>query len=372
MALINREKLASIGEIAAGVGHEINNPLAIIVGNVNVIKNSLSADNIINERISNSLLKIELSNNRIKKIVDGLRTYSRTDSDNFEIISLGEAVSQTIFLVEEIYLSSGVSLSVEIEKSSLFMMGNIGKLQQIIMNLLSNAKDATEGKLRRQISIHVYNHLNHQVVLKISDNGTGIPQKIIDKIFNPFFTTKEFGKGTGIGLGLVNEFVKAMNGNISVQSTIDVGSLFTINFPHSINQINEKTVSENEQTKLSGNVLVVDDEPDILEILSDNLKELGLTVDTALNGQIALLMFENKKYDYVCTDFMMPELNGKEFIKLAKKLNKSHETKFYIISGGILSQSQNSAIDDLESLIDGFIQKPFTPESIYQVLKSKS
>jgi PAS domain S-box-containing protein len=372
IALINQEKLASIGEIAAGVGHEINNPLAIIVGNHNIIKTTLKSNNIENERILKALEKIDIASNRIKKIVDGLRTYSRTDSDDTQIISLAEVINQTIYLVEEIYSKDGIKVTLNLDTSPMSIVGNIGKLQQIIMNLVSNAKDATEGKRERNIIIKAENIQNKNVVLSVADNGSGIPKNIIDKIFNPFFTTKEVGKGTGIGLRLVDEFVKKMDGKIEVVSKPEEGTCFILTFPFAFKdpsvQSGAVITSEQSVAQLSGNILIVDDEPDILEILSEYLNDLGLTVDTANDGTSALKLLENKKFNYICTDLMMPAMNGNEFIKIAKKHPNGINAKFYIISGGVTSNQNNDKSLPLDNLADGFIQKPFTQESIYNVL----
>jgi PAS domain S-box-containing protein len=372
VAMINREKLASIGEIAAGVGHEINNPLAIIVGNHNIIKTTMKSNNIENERISKALEKIDIANNRIKKIVDGLRTYSRSDSDDTQIISLAEVINQTIYLVDEIYSKDGIKLTLNLDTSPMSVVGNIGKLQQIIMNLVSNARDATDGRPNRSIVIKAENIQNKYVVLSVADNGSGIPKNIIDKIFNPFFTTKEVGKGTGIGLRLVDEFVKKMDGKIEVVSKPNEGTSFILTFPFMEKKISDQNIafiaSVQLMSKLSGNILVIDDEPDILEILSEYLNELGLTVDTANDGTSALKLLEYKKYNYICTDFMMPIMNGNEFIKIAKNHPNGINAKFYIISGGVTSNQNNDPELPLENLANGFIQKPFTQESIYNVL----
>lgn len=362
----HREKLASIGEIAAGVGHEINNPLAISMGNLSVIKKTIESENISYARISKAINKMELANDRIKKIVDGLRTYARSDSDHHEIVSLSNIISQTLSLIDEIYRKDGIEIIVDIKNNHLFVNGNIGKLQQVLMNLLGNARDATLNKSERKIYISLSSKDDHDVILSVSDNGTGIQEGIMGKIFNPFFTTKEVGLGTGIGLSMVSEFLKKMNASINVESIMGEGSSFIITFPIVSGTLFAQ--QQQQQQPLRGNVLVVDDEADISEIISEFLREFGLSVDTANCGDSALLMVEQKRYCYICADIRMPGMDGDEFIKRAKELPNGSNSKYFFISGGVTTGFDKEKRLDLWKLADGFIQKPFTRESLYNVM----
>lgn len=226
------EKLASIGELAAGVGHEINNPLTISIANLNKLKRDLLANSQDSKEISRCIEKILAANERIKVIVNGLKVLSRSDNETLEEVSLNNVVFQTVDFVKEIYANEGVSIQIEIpEMFEVFVLANSGKFHQIIVNLLSNAKDATENTPDRLIKVRLFEREPNEVVLAVTDNGSGIPNDLISKIMEPFFTTKDVGKGTGLGLGIVNSFVKQFNGKLEVESEIDVGSTFIVALP---------------------------------------------------------------------------------------------------------------------------------------------
>ncbi len=211
--LVHSAKLASIGEMAAGVGHEINNPLAIAMGNITLIKRFLKSKGIVNGNMDRYLDSISYANERIRKIVDGLKLYSRLDSSIYKKASMNEAILETFKLTSEIYEKDGIFINFDKETEDLFIKGSLGELQQILVNLLSNAKDATKGKSNREILIELVKKGDY-AQLSISDNGKGIPDNVKEHIFDPFFTTKEPGKGTGLGLGLVYELIKKMDGDI--------------------------------------------------------------------------------------------------------------------------------------------------------------
>lgn len=227
----HQSKLASIGEMAAGVGHEINNPLAIGAGSIELIKRMLKQETITNPKIFDRIEKVEMANERIRKIVDGLRTYARSDSDQTEIVSMHNAIDQTLNLISEIYEGEGISISRNYPKPELLTRGNLGVLQQVIMNFMSNARDATVGQSSRKIELSLVAQLDNTLRFSVGDNGSGISDAIKDKIFEPFFTTKGVGKGTGLGLGIVSELVKKMGGELEFESVEGEGSSFSIVLP---------------------------------------------------------------------------------------------------------------------------------------------
>lgn len=221
-------KLASIGELAAGVAHEINNPLSIAMGYlITIEKNSqinLSDKDI--ERIG----KINAAHIRIKNIVKGLRNFSRTDTERNDFFNLSETITESVLFVKEIYLKQGVEIEMSLEED-ICLWGNQGEVQQVIMNLLANAKDAVVdniGKMR--IEVKLYSD-DQSITLKVRDNGCGIPDEIQQQIFDPFFTTKGVSKGTGIGLSITHRIVTNHQGKIKVASRKGEYTEIELNFP---------------------------------------------------------------------------------------------------------------------------------------------
>jgi PAS domain S-box-containing protein len=233
----HKMKLASIGELAAGVGHEINNPLAIVKGYVSVIERKIGKGGSIDASdIDAPMGKINVAINRISKIVKGLRTFSRTDSLEEELFDAVFSVRESVQLVDEIYLKEEIKVtfesSVEIGKTQVH--GNQGQFQQVVMNLISNAKDALKENWasKGEKSIHIsIDEIFNVLSVNVKDNGKGIPEHLKEKIFDPFFTTKDVNEGTGIGLSLAHSFIANMNGSLEVESEESVGTTFKIAIP---------------------------------------------------------------------------------------------------------------------------------------------
>lgn len=360
--IFQSSKLASIGELAAGIGHEINNPLFVISGSLEILEQQLQSlgidDDICNKVIHHQKRSIK----RISDIVNGLRTYARSDCDIIENVHLNKNIEKILSFVEVIYDKAGVFIRKDFCNEEMAFTGNIGKFQQVLMNLLSNAKDATEGKSQREIIIQTTKE-NNRAILKIIDNGSGINQNDLPKIFDSFFTTKDVGKGTGLGLGIVKNIVENINGTINVSTEVGVGTTFTVSLPLKMKaEISAQPHQQQVYQKLSGRALVVDDENFIREILKGFLGKFGLEVDAANDGQEALDKIYKQKYDYIITDLTMPIMSGQELIHRLHDI-PGFNSKIIVMTGKIHN--------DLEKLpVDGFIGKPFQSKEIYTQLIS--
>lgn len=220
-------KLASIGTLAAGVSHEINNPLTVITGFTRLIRERLTQSNRL-ETIFELLSKQEKAAARIAKIVDGLRTFSRTDSELIEFFDINDAIKDTLSICEGIYEKEGLSIKTTFSTVQPIIKANSGKFQQVIMNLLTNARDAlselpTGGTITIESAIVAEN-----VVIYISDNGKGIAKKDLPQIFDPFYTTKAPGKETGLGLSISHAIIDSFGGKMTVESELGVGTRFIL------------------------------------------------------------------------------------------------------------------------------------------------
>lgn len=252
-----------------------------------------------------------------------------------------------------------------------WLYGDSGKLQQILFNLLGNAKDAMEGKTGT-IYIETTNPNPEELFIKISDEGPGIDPGIIDKIYDPFFTTKAAGKGTGLGLGITFNLVKSMNGNITVLDTGKAGATFQLAFPTSeeiclavIEKTSEKV--NNINSLLNRTCLLVDDEADLQRLLQEELSEMGIQVDTACNGKMALALTRKNAYDFILSDLTMPEMNGLELLTAVKSQGES-KGKFIIFSGNSLDDLPLADVATINKYADGFLNKPFDPSDLTRIL----
>jgi signal transduction histidine kinase len=229
--MIHSAKLASIGELAAGIAHEINNPLAIVSGATELIESKFHRGKLDQAELEKQVRRSRQSIERISRIVKGLRSYARSDTSDVEVVDARRAIDEGLGMLESVFAKSAVELETDFCSEVALFDGDYGKLQQIITNLLTNARDAIlensdEGVIKVKVST---DHAN--VIIKVQDDGPGIAEGKLERIFDAFFTTKKTGKGTGLGLSIVDSLVTDMGGAIDVESKVGVGTTFTMTFP---------------------------------------------------------------------------------------------------------------------------------------------
>jgi signal transduction histidine kinase len=225
----NSMRLAQIGEMTATVAHELVNPLFIIQGYLDLGMRSETLDQ---ERVRKIFEKIQDSTSRMLAIVRGLRDHARQEETESERISVARTLNEVAEMMRPIYLRERIDLQLETQPDLPSILGNRGKLQQVLLNLLQNASDATEGQPERKIRLSAHQD-EDTIRIEVTDNGCGIPHEIASKVFTPFYTTKPHGKGTGIGLSFVDSQVRLMNGRVNFDS--EPGrTVFTLRFPAAV------------------------------------------------------------------------------------------------------------------------------------------
>ncbi|MDP3462351.1 MAG: ATP-binding protein, partial [Bacteroidales bacterium] len=238
--LIQKTKLESLGELAAGMAHEINQPLGGI---------SMSLDNIMFNKLEGKLTneyldgKIDLmfqDIERIRNIINHIRVFSRDQQEEMnDVVNLIQVVNNTLSLVNRLYFDHHVDLVISLDKKHSMFIGNSIKLEQVLINMLSNAKYAVDKKATtdptyvKRISIKSRGQ-NNNIIIDITDNGIGIPEEYINRIFDPFFSTKSASDGTGLGLSISYGLIKEMNGSIEVDSQVNEFTRLTITLPEYI------------------------------------------------------------------------------------------------------------------------------------------
>jgi two-component system NtrC family sensor kinase len=230
--LVQSGKLAAIGEMAAGIAHELNNPLTAILGNAQLLLRTASKD----DRSYKLLSDIYSCGKRCKTIIQNLLTFSRQDEYMFEDCSVNEAVEQVLGLIGDQIKKQNIIIQKKLDRSLELIEGNIQQIGQIVLNLLINAKDALEEMdiPKKVISIETKSMTEDGkkwVLLLVQDNGKGIEEQYLQEIFNPFFTTKRPGKGTGLGLSVSLGIAQAHGGTIEVTSHPGKGSTFMLKLP---------------------------------------------------------------------------------------------------------------------------------------------
>ncbi len=229
---ISMSKLSALGEMAAGVAHEINNPLAIIK-NLSSQMNEMLAENDFNRGLFQEMTqKIEKTSDRIAKIVRGLRTFSRNGSkDEFQNVNIKHIVEETIALCKERFANNRIILTLDEIPADLIFNGRETEISQVILNLLNNAYDAIEVLPEKWVKISVFDQPT-TIEIRVTDSGKGIPESERQKVFQPFYTTKEIGKGTGLGLSVSIGIIKAHGGDLSIDGNYP-NTCFVIQLPKS-------------------------------------------------------------------------------------------------------------------------------------------
>ena len=228
--LFQSAKLVAIGEMAAGVAHELNSPLTAIIGNAKLILRRIDES----DKIYKLLWDINNCGQRCQKIIQNLLIFARKDRFSFEPVQINRIVENSLLLVGYQIEQDNIFIHKELTSNIPTIMGNAVQLEQVIINFLINARDAMENVVERQIVVStrlIDYHERLSVEVAVSDTGTGISSEKIGDIFNPFFTTKEISRGTGLGLSVSLGIAESHGGTIAVDSTLDIGSRFSLILP---------------------------------------------------------------------------------------------------------------------------------------------
>ncbi len=311
--------------------------------------------------------------------MNSLRNFSRIDQNNNQIISIEETARETEKLIGEIFAKEGVKIIYKKSSSSpqnIKILGNLGKFHQLVINLFNNAKDASKGKEDREIEYSIELEGETDIIFKVSDNGIGIAKDKLAKIFEPFYTTKAVGQGTGLGLGIVARITEELNGEISVSSELGVGTTFSLRFPKVIDLWSEKikfrdSTPEIEVLKKEQRVLIVDDEEKIRMIFVELLELLGYqNISQAADGVEALELIKTGKFDFVFTDLNIPKMSGQQLIREISSLTLPTDPKLIVITGCLPQGADSALSQDIEALVSDTLEKPFRIEQVKKILEA--
>jgi len=370
--LLQSQKMESIGVLTGGIAHDFNNILTAILGHTDLVRRFA----VLNEKATRSLNIVEDSSRRAGRMISKLLGFARTSKHELTPINLNDVVYETLKLLEPVF-KTNIKLDVELDNRLPLIQGDVNQMEQVIMNFLVNARDAmpngghivikTQARtvVKSMPDVPPYVPPAEYVQISVSDNGAGIPEDIVQKIFEPFFTTKEQGKGTGLGLSMVYGAVNDHQGYLSVESTVGVGSVFTVFLPAAP----PATVAGAPKALAPGSgkrtLLIVDDEQDILDIMRDSLEEQGYKVFATSDSTIAMDLYRRIFHEValVITDIVMPGIDGRELIRQIKAVNP--DVKVLAISGYTKYVGDNEDLKD----IDGFLQKPFESYYLLSVVK---
>jgi len=338
--LIQSEKLTAIGQLISGIAHELNNPLASIVG-----FSQLSLGTEANPKTVSYLKKISSEADRCAKIVDNLLTFSRKSKPEKKSVGINGIVEKTLDLMSYQFQVNNIKITKDLDPGLPKTMGDFHQLQQVFLNILNNAFQAMmEAAKGGSIAVRT-KRIEDVIFIEFVDTGPGISRENINRIFDPFFTTKEIGKGTGLGLSISYGIIKEHGGKIYALSESNKGATFVIELPiveAHLSEVEKEKVSNVMTSNLQATILVIDDEQNILDLLYDFLRKKGHQVDTANSGQEALRKLKIGTYDLIICDLKMPKLSGQQLYGEIKRIKPELLSKIIFITGDTVSPQTES------------------------------
>ena len=362
-------KMQVVGQLAGGVAHDFNNILTAIIGHCDLMLMRHTPG----DSDYDDIQQIKSNSNRAAGLTRQLLAFSRQQTLRPQVLQLPDVVSEVSHLLKRL-LGETVELTVKHGRNLGPIRADPGQLEQVIINLAVNARDAMASKGGGTLTIQTYSVKADQVAelgsdilpvadysaLSVVDTGTGIPPSVLGKIFEPFFTTKEVGKGTGLGLSTVYGIVKQSGGFIFAESKVGEGTRFVIYLPvyreePSAGRSRKASKAKKDELWGSGTVLLVEDEPMVRSVAERALTRHGYTVITAENGEDALeILGKGEPIDLLISDVVMPGMDGPTMVREARKSRP--DLKILFMSGYAEEQLRKSI--DIENV--NFLPKPFS------------
>ncbi len=371
--ILRTQRMESIGTLAGGIAHDLNNVLSPIMLSISLLERKLPDDQ------SKQILKlVENSAKRGASLVKQVLTFARGFEGVRSLMALSHIIKEMQMFAMQSF-PKNVELRVNVPKNLWSIQGDPTQLHQVLLNLCVNARDAMPNGGTITISAENttldrnYAAMNLEakpgpyIILRVKDTGTGIPPAALDRIFEPFFTTKEVGKGTGIGLSTLHAIVKGHSGFVTVQTEMGKGTEFAVHLPAVESSAAEN--AEAQERKIphgSGElVLIAEDEQMILDITKDSLERHGYRTVVASDGVEALSMFLQHRDDVklVLLDMIMPYMDGPSAIRALEKLNP--DVKFVAVSG---SSEKFKAAEAASRKPMRFLPKPYTTDKLLLTL----
>lgn len=363
--LIFADRMASVGTLAAGVAHEINNPLAFVTTNLSLALRQLGTLTALPPLTQLAELKEMLTDaqtgaERIRKIVRGLKTFSRAEAEQRVTVDVRPLLELSINMTFN-EIRHRARLVKDFGKIP-HVAADEARLGQVFINLLINAAQALpEGDTAaHEIRLVTSTDPQGRAVIEVSDTGTGIPAEVVERIFDPFFTTKPVGVGTGLGLSICHTIVTGMGGEMLVNSTVGIGTTFRVVLPAATaaTEVVAAPASASKKDLACAAVLVVDDEPALGLIFRRVLCDHEVTTVTTAKQALELLD-SGKDFDVIFSDLMMPEMSGMEFYAELLRRFSHLAGRVVFVSGGAFTPDAQAFIDRVDNEL---LEKPFDPD----------
>jgi signal transduction histidine kinase/CheY-like chemotaxis protein len=372
MLLRQAQKMESIGTLAGGIAHDFNNIITIISGYI-----ALAAGKIVNDReAQNNLDEAMRACQRAKSLIEKILTFSRQTDKTVIPVHLARIIKDTVDLLRAT-IPPSITIETDLRTDS-HVLADPTEIQQVVMNIATNSYHAMRYQ-GGMMSVRLYDMSGNEVhnivpaaenksdyvCICIIDTGAGIPQEMLERIFDPYFSTKAAGEGTGLGLSIVHGIVTACGGYIHISSIINGGTTVKIFLPVTFLRWGEISEPSSTMPFTPANIIFVDDEAALSELFRETLSEAGYNVTAFSDSTLALKMFESdpQHFDLMVADIAMPALNG---INLSKRILELRPQMPIILYTGFSDATIQKSCKELG--INRVLLKPILPESLSQVV----
>ena len=363
--LLQSEKLAALGELTSGVAHELNNPLATVVGYAEL----LALDTQLPEGVKRKLATIHQEATRASHIVSNLLSYARRSSPEKSFVDLNDVVGAALEMRRYQLQTDNVRISTDFSDNAPAIWGDELQLQQVVLNIVNNAAQAVSswrGSGEIRIWTRAATLSGHAAArLIIEDNGPGIAPEHLRRVFDPFFTTKPTGEGTGLGMSISLRIISNHEGLIWAESRLGHGARFIIELPGAAGSEvvaeAEDAPAHGEKEDESAHILVIDDEEPVVTLMTEILQLDGHRVTPAFNGAEAIALLSADEYDLILSDVRMPAVGGPTFFEILQTTRPDLLPKVMFVTGDTMSASTQ---EFLQRAARPVLSKPFDPERL--------
>ncbi len=366
--LIQSDKLALLGEMVSGVAHEINNPLAAILGYSELLLN----DESIHEDGKSMLERTISCVDRCRKIVQGLLSFARKTELEKKPANINDIIDRALTHRDHDLVVNDIEVIRNYEIDEPMAVVDRNQMEQVFLNLLNNAFDSMVGRdVPGILEIRTCRIDEGMMQIEFIDNGSGVKDGDRARLFEPFFTTKEVGKGTGLGLSVSYGIVKEHDGNLYLDDAHYCGAKFVVMLPLAVNG---RAAGEPKRRKgafvwpkAHGRILVVDDEDVVADVIETVLTSRGFSVECASNGEEAYRMMDSSEYDLVISDIKMPgSMDGRRLFYEATERRPEMAERFVFISGDVMEKKTAEFLNDCGR---AFLLKPFSLNDLQEVVE---
>ena len=372
--LVQSEKLSAVGELIAGVAHELNNPLASVMGYAQLLQGECGPGS----QTEHDLDRIYLQAQRAAGVVEKLLTFARQREPERALVDANEVLQTTLDFRSYELAVNRVRLETDLTDEELPVLADSNQLQQVFLNVINNAQDAVVEYRGHGTLTVTTKQVGDVARIEFTDDGPGVAPSVMNRIFDPFFTTKAVGRGTGLGLSICYGIVREHGGRVWAESPPGSGATFIVELPLSGEQPREPA-KEDEMVEPAlprsprgrGRILVVDDDEDVLDLIRRVLSHDGYETDACGDAQAALrrIVHEHqvdRDYDLIVTDVKMPGLDGEEFYRRLERTQPHLARRTLFVTG---DTAREETITFLEGCGRLYVTKPFAMDQLRQAAR---